>query len=87
MKKKIISIGLTLLIAGSIVVVLANNKAKINKAAAPVKNNTVIPVKIHEVKEESFSTAFSINGTTTPIKEVKIASEVQGKLIGLYRKY
>lgn len=84
MKKKIITIGTILLIAGSIGFVLANNKAKINEAAKPVKDNAVIPVKVFEVKEDSFNTAFTINGTTSPAKEVKIASEVQGKLVGLY---
>ncbi len=84
MKKRIITIIICLLIIVSIGVVLANNKAKIDKAARPVKNNPVIPVKVYEVKEDSFNTSFTINGTTIPAKEVKIASEVQGKLVGLY---
>ncbi len=84
MKKRIITIIICLLIIVSIGVVLANNKAKIDKAARPVKNNPVIPVKVYEVKEDSFNTSFTINGTTIPAKEVKVASEVQGKLVGLY---
>ncbi len=84
MKKKIISITLSVLILAGIGVVLANNKARIDKAAKPVKENPVIPVKTFEVKEDSFNTSFTINGMTIPEKEVKIASEVQGKLIGLY---
>ncbi len=84
MKKKIISISICLLIVVGIGVVLANNKAKIDKAAKPVKEIKVIPVKAWEVKEDSFNTSFTINGSTVPAKEVKIASEVQGKLIGLY---
>ncbi len=84
MKKKIIPVTIALLIVTGLSVVLANNKAKIDKAARPVKENPVIPVKVHQVQEDSFNTAFTINGTTVPSKEVKIASEVQGKLIGLY---
>lgn len=84
MKKKIITIGTIVLIAGSIGLSLASNKAKIDKAANPVKENPVIPVKVYEVKEDSFNTSFTINGSTIPAKEVKIASEVQGKLVGLY---
>jgi membrane fusion protein, multidrug efflux system len=84
MKKKIITITISLLILTSIGVVLANNKSKIDKAAHPVKENPVIPVKAYEVKEDSFNTSFTINGATIPAKEVKIASEVQGKLVGLY---
>ena len=84
MKKKIVTIIVSVLLLVAIGVTLANNKAKIDKAAKPVKENPVIPVKVHEAKEDSFNTSFTINGTTTPAKEVKIASEVQGKLIGLY---
>jgi RND family efflux transporter MFP subunit len=84
MKKKIVTIVCCLLIVTAMGVVLANNKTKIDKAAQPVKENTVIPVKAYTVKEELFNTGFTINGTTAPAKEVKIASEVQGKLVGLY---
>lgn len=86
MKKRIITISIFVLIAGSIGIVLANNKAKINKAAQPVKENKAIPVKVQAVKEESFSAAYSINGSTSPDKEVKVASEVQGKLVRLHIK-
>ena len=86
MKKRIIQITGALLIAGSIGVALANNKSKIDATAQPVKDNAVIPVKIAEVITDSFNTAFTINGTTSPTKEVKIASEVQGKLVNLYIK-
>jgi membrane fusion protein, multidrug efflux system len=84
MAKKIISIVIVLLILTGIGVVLANNKARIDKAAKPVKDKVVVPVKVIDVKEDSFNTAFTLNGTTSPVKEVKLASEVQGKLIGLY---
>src|SRR5688572_28068102 len=86
MKKKIITIGLVLLITGSIGVVLARNKAKIEAAANPEKEILVVPVKAYEVQTDTFKTAFSITGTTVPVHEVKIASEVQGKLVGLYIK-
>jgi len=86
MKKSIITITVLIAIAGSIGIVLASNKAKITRAAHPVKERTTIPVKVREVKEDSFATNFTVNGSTAPVKEVKIASEVQGKLIGLYVK-
>jgi membrane fusion protein, multidrug efflux system len=84
MKKKIVAIGISLILVIAIGVVLANNKAKIDKAAHPVKEHPVIPVKVFEVKEDSFNTSFTLNGTTAPAREVKIASEVQGKLVALY---
>lgn len=83
MKKKIVTITTIILILASIGFVLANNKAKINKAANPEKIIPVIPVKSYDVKLDSFNTSFTINGETSPAKEVKIASEVQGKLVGL----
>ena len=83
MKKKIISITLSLLVVAGIGVVLANNKAKIDKAANPEKFSPVIPVKAQAAEEDSFNTSFAITGTTIPAKEVKIASEVQGKLVRL----
>lgn len=84
MKKKIVTISICLVIVVSMGVVLANNKAKIDKAAKPAKEKPVVLVKTTTVKEDSFNTSFTINGMTIPTKEVKIASEVQGKLIGLY---
>ena len=86
MKKKILSITILLLIVGAIGIVLANNKAKIDKAANPVKFQPVIPVKVHEVKLDSFNISFTLNGTTSPAKEVQLASEVQGKLTSLFIK-
>ena len=86
MTKRIISIVTCLIILVGIGVALANNKGKIDVAAKPKKENAVIPVKAYEAKTDSFNTSFSINGSTIPAKEVKIASEVQGKLVGLYIK-
>lgn len=86
MKKKVISITISLLAIAAIGVTLANNKAKINKAAQPVTENKAVPVKVQDAKEESFSTSYSINGSTSPDKEVKVASEVQGKLVRLHIK-
>ena len=83
MKKKIVSIGTFLLIACTIGLVLANNKAKIDKAAKPVVHKVIVPVKVHEVRIDSFDLSFTVNGTTSPSKEVQIASEVQGKLVNL----
>ena len=86
MKRKIISIGTVVLVLGTIGAVLANNKAKIDRAARPVKEIIAIPVKVQEVKLDTFSASFSLNGTTVPSREVKVASEVEGKLVDLYIK-
>ena len=86
MKRKIITIGTSLLVFGTIGIVLANNKAKIDRAAKPVKETTIVPVKVTEVKDDTFNASFSLNGTTAPMREVKIASEVEGKLVALYIK-
>lgn len=83
MKNKIISIGTLILIMGSIGFVLASNKAKIDRAAKPVIEELIVPVKVHDVKMDSFDISFSVTGTTSPAREVQIASEVQGKLVTL----
>ena len=84
MKKKTTTIAISALLVTAMGMVLANNKAKINKAAHPVKENMIIPVRTYTVSEVDFNSGFTVNGTTIPAKEVKLASEVQGKLIGLY---
>lgn len=84
MKKRIVTISVFLLAIAGVGIALANNKAKIDKAANPIKQNPVIPVKVYEAKKDSFSTSFTVNGSTIPDKEVNIASEVQGKLVALY---
>ena len=86
MKKKIVSIGIGLGLVVLIGVVLANNKSKIDLAANPKKIKPQIPVKAIEVKEDTFSTSFTLNGETSPVREVTIASEVQGKLVNLLIK-
>jgi RND family efflux transporter MFP subunit len=86
MKRKIITIGTCLLVVGTIGVVLASNKAKIDRAAHPAKEAVIVPVKVQDVKDDSFSTSFSLNGITAPSREVKVASEVEGKLVVLYIK-
>lgn len=86
MKKTIVTITVTIAIAAGIGAVLANNKAKINKAANPDKHIPVVPVKTAPVAVDSFSSSFVLNGTTLPAKEVKVASEVQGKLVHLFIK-
>jgi RND family efflux transporter MFP subunit len=86
MKRKIVTIGTIVLVIGTIGVVLANNKAKIDAAAHPPKEVAIVPVKVQEVKEDSFDASFSLNGTTAAIREVKLASEVEGKLESLYVK-
>lgn len=86
MKKNFIILSIAVLLVTVIGAVLANNKAKIDKAATPPTVKTVIPVKTWAVRTDSFSTAFIINGTTSPVREVTIASEVQGKLENLLVK-
>lgn len=86
MRKKLTTIVICLLILGSIGFVLANNKAKIDKAAQPVKEKVIVPVKTAEATEAEFNTSFSLTGSTVPAREVKLASEVQGKLTNLYIK-
>lgn len=86
MRKKIIYISVTAALIGSIGYVLASNKSKIDAAAKPQKFNPVIPVKTWTVKNDSFATSFTLNGSTVPYREVKISAENPGKLVNVYVK-
>ena len=86
MRKKIIYITITTVLIASIGYVLASNKSKIDAAAKPQKINPVIPVKAWTVKQDSFATSFTLNGTTIPYREVNISAEIPGKLINVFVK-
>jgi membrane fusion protein, multidrug efflux system len=86
MRKKIIYITITMSLVACIGFVLASNKSKIDAAARPQKTTAVIPVKAWTVKQDSFATSFTLNGTTVPYREVKISAEVPGKLINVFVK-
>ena len=86
MRKKIIYITITTVLVASIGFVLASNKSKIDAAAKPQKINAVIPVKASAVKLDSFTTSFTLNGSTVPYREVNISAEIPGKLINVLVK-
>lgn len=86
MRKKIIYITITAALVASIGYVLASNKSKIDAAAKPQKITAIIPVKAWTVKQDSFSTSFTLNGTTAPDREVNISAEIPGKLINVFVK-
>ena len=86
MRKKIIYITITTTLIASIGFVLASNKSKIDAAAKPQKITAIIPVKAWTVKQDSFSTSFTLNGTTLPFREVNISAEIPGKLVNVFVK-
>jgi len=63
MKKKIIIIGIIVLIAASIGFVLANNKKKINAAAkATPQGVSAMPVRIAPVQQKAVDKAILLTG-------------------------
>lgn len=79
--KKIITILVIIGIAGIMVVILINNKAK---SEAKLKENviqTVFPVKVFEAKTETLSDELSLIGTVIPNNDVNVQSETQGRII------
>jgi RND family efflux transporter MFP subunit len=86
MRKKIIYITITTAFIASIGYVLASNKSKIDEAAKPQKITATIPVKAWIVKQDSFTTSFTLNGTTVPYREVNISAEIPGKLTNVFVK-
>lgn len=86
MRKKLIYTAVTTALLASIGITLAKNKSKIDAAATPQKINPVIPVKAWTVALDSFATTFTLNGTTTPHREVKVSAENPGKLTNVLVK-
>lgn len=86
MRKNLIYITISLSLVASIGIVLANNKSKIDAAATPQKIKAIIPVKAWTVKEDSFETSFTLNGSTAPHKEVIVSAEMPGKLTNVFVK-
>lgn len=79
MKKIKITVGI-LIVLGSIIGVLVNNKSKV-EASAKVDKLTTVPVSVVTVGKLPFKTELSLVGTITGDNDVAIVSETQGKVV------
>lgn len=83
MKKKIIIIGVILLLCIIAVIKLLDNKKQIDIAAAPRSSKVSVPVFVETVKESKLDNSFSVNGTFNPAREISIISQTQGRIVSV----
>lgn len=82
--KKLLAIIIVLAIIAGIVGILLYNKSKKEKKIQKTEILTSIPVAIGEVTSEKLEDKLTLVGTVSPYNEVTVASETQGKIVGVY---
>ncbi|MGB9695951.1 MAG: efflux RND transporter periplasmic adaptor subunit [Ignavibacteria bacterium] len=83
MKKVFIYVLAIIAVAAVVLILVRNKKAKEEKLTRK-DILSAIPVTVAEVKMEKLSIPMTYLGTTYPYNEVNIASEVTGKVVGVY---
>lgn len=82
--KKVITIGLVVLVSGLIAFQLYSNKQIINEKNKPVDRSAIaIPVKVVRVNSEHSDGKFSLPAVLQPIQEADLTISVSGKLKNL----
>src|SRR5690606_3104072 len=85
MKKRILLIGVVVLILAAIVFRLASNKKTIEAKKTPaVAEAVAIPVNVVAVRESPIKNALIKTGTLIPYKEADIMAVSAGKLTGVH---
>lgn len=82
--KKILVYVLVIIAVASVVLILIRNKRVREEKLTRKDILSSIPVTVAEVKKEKLSIPMTYLGTTYPYNEVNIASEVTGKVVGVY---
>lgn len=82
--KKLLAIIIVIAVIAGIVGILLYNKSKREKKLTKTEILTSIPVSVGEVTKEKLEDKLTLIGTITPYNEVTVASETQGKIIGVY---
>jgi RND family efflux transporter MFP subunit len=82
--KKLLAIIIVLAVIAGIVGILLYNKSKREKKIQKTEILTSIPVTVGEVTKEKLEDKLALIGTVSPYNEVTVASETQGKIIGVY---
>lgn len=83
MKRKIIIIGVIIIVCVAGIFRLYINKKQIDASSAPRISKVSVPVFIETVKESKLDNSFSVNGTFDPAHEITIISQTQGKIVNL----
>jgi len=82
--KKLFAVIIVILVIAGIVGILFHNKSKREKDVQKTSVLSVIPVTVGEVTKEKLEDRLTLVGTVGPYNEVTVASETQGKIVGVY---
>lgn len=82
--KKVLVYILVIIVVGAIVLVLLRNKKVREEKLTRKDVLSAIPVTVVPVTLEKLSVPMTYLGTTYPYNEVNIASEITGKVVGVY---
>lgn len=82
--KKFFAIIIVLFVIGVIAGILFLNKSRREKDVQKTSVLSVIPVTVGEVTKEKLEDKLVLIGTVSPYNEVTVASETQGKIVGVY---
>lgn len=82
--KKILATLIVLAVIAGIVGILLYNKSKKEKKVQKTEILTSIPVTVGDVTKERLEDKLTLVGTVSPYNEVTVASETQGKIVGVY---
>lgn len=81
--KKILAVVVSILVLGSMYMVLKANKAKSDAKASKSQVNMALPVSVVKVDHQKLSQNLSIVGTLFSSNDVNVASETQGRIVAL----
>jgi RND family efflux transporter MFP subunit len=82
--KKLLVIIIVLAVIAGIVGILLYNKSKKELKIQKTEILTSIPVTVSDVTKEKLEDKLTLVGTVSPYNEVTVASETQGKIVGVY---
>ena len=86
-KRRIITVLIIAALVIIVVIRLVTNKRSFDEQLKMISEfNTTIPIITDTVKYEQIGTEFSVNGTFSPLHEISITSETQGKVISISTK-
>ncbi|MCF0175486.1 MAG: efflux RND transporter periplasmic adaptor subunit [Bacteroidales bacterium] len=72
-----------LLVAG-MVFILFNNRRKIAEKTAQISMDSIVSVETLTLEQEDYTLEFSTNGTTMPVRELKMVSDVSGRVVKIF---
>jgi len=82
--KKLLAIIIVVAVIAGIAGILLYNKSKREKKLQKTEIITSIPVSVGEVTKEKLEDKLTLIGTVNPFNEVTVASETQGRIVGVY---